>query len=278
MTLRIEDVVVGITTVPRRTDDDVPCNYLADTLRNLDQVQWPSSAPWYISYDAGGKPTPEDTALAPRARVVEHNRRLGVYGNWRYLAELLVAQYGPDRPYLMLQDDVQLSNGVVPYLPRAVEQSLATKPVGCFSLYTSPAMVPDGCAGANAFVPAALNKHSFWGALALLFPAGQLTKLLAAPRFLAHEHTARLDVVIGNTLVFDLGLELCVHVPSLCEHTGDWSTIGRHKIRSIQKNRRGYDFKPNFFAAHLRGPDRVPAPANVVAAAGGTGGTDATAD
>ena len=104
-------------------------------------------------------------------------------------------------------------------------------------------MVPVTCRGATGFVPAATDKHSFWGALALLFPPKALEKLLTAPRFMAHEHTARLDVVVGNTIVCDLQMDLCVHVPSLCDHLGAWSTIGRHKIPGIQKYRRGYDFQ-----------------------------------
>ena len=243
MIKQTSDVVVGITTAPRQTDSGQPCAYLEATLRALGRVGWPDGAPLYISYDAGGQPTPEITAAAPRARVLEHTQRLGVYGNWRYLANTLLAQYGPDRPYLLLQDDVDFCDGVVDYLPQATQRAAATRPVGCFSLYTSPAMVPVTCRGATGFVPAATDKHSFWGALALLFPPKALEKLLTAPRFMAHEHTARLDVVVGNTIVCDLQMDLCVHVPSLCDHLGAWSTIGRHKIPGIQKYRRGYDFQ-----------------------------------
>jgi len=239
---QLDDVVVCVTTAPRRTDDGADCDYLQMTLDNLQRVGWPSQIPWHVVCD-GGRTIAAGAAAQRGCRVSETPRRLGVYGAWRFAAEMLLTQYGPERCFLLLQDDVDFCDQIVGYVPQAMVQTARTCDVGCFSLYTSPAMVSPQHRSAHGFVPAALDRHSFWGALALLFPPYKLAALLATNRFIQHSHSARLDVVVGNALTNDLGAPIYVHVPSLVEHRGAWSTIGRHRIKSIQTNRRGYQFE-----------------------------------
>lgn len=173
------------------------------------------------------------TACCGDVALVQRQDRLGCFRNWASgLREL--ADASPDW-VVMLQDDVvwsrrgweTLMNGII----------MSDYGVGALSPYTSAGIAPVGRRG---WVPP--RQKSFWGALALAFPRDAATAVLDHPIFVSHDKPARLDVVVGKALA-DLARPLLVHMPSLCDHIGDISTLGRHKIPGIQYGRRGYNFR-----------------------------------
>jgi len=234
--------LVGVTTAPR-ADGAKRHDYLTPSLLSLTKAGW---QPPHVF----AEPDSNFTALvsAGVSSVYRNADTLGCYANWKQglthllrLADDMNAEcLGSCRWLLMLQDDVIWSDKTNPAsLYAAVHSVPRPEQVGAFSWYTSPSMVGTDDTG---FVHAALHKHSFWGALALMFPIESARRLLTAPRFVNHPKDCRLDVVIGNTLSLDLCLRLLVHNPSLCDHIGAFSTLGRHKIKGIQSNRRGHMF------------------------------------
>ena len=234
--------LVGVTTAPR-ADGAKRHDYLTPSLLSLTKAGW---QPPHVF----AEPNSEFAALvsAGVASVYRNADTLGCYANWKQgLTHLLrladdrnAECQGSCRWLLMLQDDVIWSDSANPEsLYAAIHSVPRPEQVGVCSWYTSPSMVGTDDTG---FVHAALHKHSFWGALALMFPVESARRLLNASRFVNHPQDCRLDVVIGNTLSLDLCLRLLVHNPSLCDHIGAFSTLGRHKIKGIQSNRRGHMF------------------------------------
>jgi hypothetical protein len=188
-----------------------------------------------------------DCPDVPLAGAVPHQAaaRFGCFPNWKRALAWTTARVEADF-YLMLQDDVVWRPAAAAALERLMDGAAAAAGFGFASPYTSPAMVPGaylGAASGQAWVPPAFYNRAFWGALALLFSRESAAALLRCPRFIAHDHHRKLDVVVGHCMR-DLGRAMLVAVPSLCDHIGEFSTLGRHLIRGNQWARRGYRFDP----------------------------------
>ena len=188
----------------------------------------------------------EPNAYMPRTEgVIPHVNReiLGCFPNWKN-SVLWLLEYTTADWILMLQDDVIWRNDGGLQLAAGMRDFPA---VGLLSPYTSPKMVPHEMRletpADDRWQEAQFYDKAFIGALALCFPRRSLELLVSHERFLGHTHHRKTDVLVGNTLRLELGLSILVHVPSLADHTGSWSTIGRHRIRGIQWGRKGLGYR-----------------------------------
>jgi hypothetical protein len=87
------------------------------------------------------------------------------------------------------------------------------------------------------------HNNAFWGAVAMCFPRASLIKMQTeGQRYINHKHHRKLDVVVGNSMRADMGMSIRVAVPSLVDHIGSWSTLGRHRLKGNQWGRRGFAF------------------------------------
>jgi hypothetical protein len=182
--------------------------------------------------------------------VVHKNpKTLGCFPNFRrslkYLLDHTTASW-----IMMLQDDcVWRADG------QTVIQAAINNPeyqgVGFLSPYTSKAMVPpedktviEQWDNNNAWRTCHFHNRAFWGAVAMVFPrASALRMETKSQRYREHRHHRKLDVVVGNAMRVELQLPILVHVPSLCDHVGSWSTLGRHRLKSNKWGRRGFLFR-----------------------------------
>jgi hypothetical protein len=161
--------------------------------------------------------------------------KLGCFPNWKRALTWLIAN--TDADWLMVvQDDVVYRSDVLARLEAGAEEFQF---IGALSPYCSVAMVePESWDTVEGWGQARFYNNAFWGALTLCFSRSVAEALLAFPRFRAHDHHRKIDVVVGNCLR-DMGLPLIVHRPSLCDHIGERSTIGRDRIRGNAWGRRG---------------------------------------
>lgn len=187
-------------------------------------------------------PDVEKFNITPVQRDVKH----GCFQNFRHGLKYLMAECPADW-YLMLQDDcVWRADGAAKLMALISQPDL--QEVGMISPYTSKAMVPmrekKRDKGKNVptdrVASCAFYNKAFWGAVAMVFPAASAAALDAHPRYRDHNHTRKLDVVVGNTLRQELKLDIKMCLPSLCDHIGAISTLGRHKLKSNQWGRHGY--------------------------------------
>ncbi len=178
-------------------------------------------------------------------KPVQRAEKLGCFQNFRHGLQHLM-QHEPADWYLMLQDDCVWRADSALVLG-ALLNDPAMQTVGMLSPYTSKAMVPfkekkrdeRGKPGDRVASCSFYNK-AFWGAVAMAFPHESAKALDAHPRYAEHAHTRKLDVVVGNTLRVELKLDIKICLPSLCDHIGAISTLGRHKLKSNQWGRHGY--------------------------------------
>jgi hypothetical protein len=243
------ELVIGMT-VGRRSEAAEATGYTAAAIQSLRAAGF--TQPLHVFCEPGAAaqlpPTGQHNTVV-HMNAVQH----GCFRNFRQGSRYLLEQ--TDAAWIMmLQDDgIWRADGWAHM--QAAMLAPAHQAVGYLSPYTSPAMVvrrPPARRPKSKAAPAApamawrschFYNKSFWGAVAMCFPRQGLEKLHASPRFVNHTHTRKLDVVVGNAIRRDLGLEILVAVPSLVDHIGKWSTLGRHKLRGIQWGRRGYAFK-----------------------------------
>lgn len=178
----------------------------------------------------------------------QNEQKLGCFKNFRHSLRFLTENTNADW-ILMLQDDcIWRLDGSVKIHEAINTPSLQT--VGFLSPYTSKAMVPAPQQKASlwrdksAWINAKFHNKAFWGAVAMLFPRDSAMKLESeSKRYREHKHHRKLDVVVGNAIRRELEMPIKVHVPSLCDHIGSWSTLGRHRFRGNQWGRRGFLFR-----------------------------------
>jgi hypothetical protein len=188
----------------------------------------------------------------PQARrwglAVHYNEAcLGCFPNFKHGAQLLVDETDADW-ILMLQDDAIWSPGAMDHLLEAINNP-EFQDVGFISPYTSKAMVAKSHKQQFAqskqqrWVHCHFHNRAFWGAVAMAFPRPSLVKMQTkGKRYKNHKHHRKLDVVVGNTIRHDLDMRILVAVPSLVDHIGSWSTLGRHRLKGNQWGRRGYAY------------------------------------
>jgi hypothetical protein len=169
-----------------------------------------------------------------RTLVHDNVTARGCFGNWKFALEHLLVH--TVSPWLMvLQDDAIWAPDAVTIL-RAKAHDRRNARMGFLSPYTSPVLVTeeftDGWNECRA-------GWGFWGALALCMQRAAAEELLQHSRFANHATTRQVDAVVAASML-DLERPSFVHVPSLVDHIGTTSTIGRDEDSA--EGRRGYRF------------------------------------
>lgn len=166
--------------------------------------------------------------------VHENVSKRGCFANWKYALEQLLA-YTTAQWFLVVQDDVIWRRGSAEILREQmrVRQELRT---GLLSPYTSPQVVEEGFVDGWNECRAGWG---WWGALTFCMKRGAAEELLRHPRFAEHADLQQVDAVVAASML-DLGRPSFVHVPSLADHIGTTSTIGRDG--DLARGRRGYRF------------------------------------
>jgi hypothetical protein len=175
---------------------------------------------------------------------------LGAFQNWRRALTTLVDCVDDDGWVLIVQDDVVFRRDCRARLDEGMDLH---PDAGFLSPYASVAMVGTAHKARqsqddDAWIPPSFHNNAFWGALTLCLPRSSAAKLLTLRRFRDHDHHRKIDVVVGNCMR-DMRLPMWIHRPSLCEHIGAYSTLGRHRIRGIAWGRQGYRFRPDDMGA-----------------------------
>jgi hypothetical protein len=233
-------ISIGMTTAPR------PEPYIGRAVTSLREAGF--DRPVHFFAEPGSGFTGVD--LPPDSVLWQSCTPLGCFPNWKWGLTVLADRAEPGDWIMLLQDDVIWRRDA----RKCLEDFLGCVPrtnLGFVSPYASVAMVSTrdkhDCAASPGqhWVPPSFHDSAFWGALALVFPVETARALLEFPRFRNHTHTRKVDVLVGNCLK-DMGRELWIAVPSLCDHIGAVSTLGRHRIKGIQWGRRGYGFRPDW--------------------------------
>ena len=179
-------------------------------------------------------------------RVHNNKTKLGCFPNFKHGLTWLLENTDADW-VLMVQDDAVWRRDSHNLLVNAAMHPDLQK-AGMLSPYTSKAVVPgrflDPKPDDNRWVECKFHNKAFWGAVAMMFPRASAERLLnESQRFRNHKHHRKLDVIVGNSLRRELQMQIMVHVPSLVDHIGSWSTLGRHRYKGNQWGRRGYLFR-----------------------------------
>jgi len=185
---------------------------------------------------------------APDVTMLQHEKKKGCFRNFRFGLKWLLDNTEADW-LLMLQDDALWRSDGWTIISESINSGDYDH-VGMLSPYTSKSMVFQGDKVKYAkkkvegWRKCHFHNKAFWGAVAMLFPRESAMKMEdESQRYRNHKHHRKLDVIVGNALRKELKLEILVRVPSLVEHIGAWSTLGRHKLRGNQWGRRGFHFK-----------------------------------
>lgn len=204
------------------------------------------------------EPGAEETPGWPQVIRHEHEETLGAFRNWRFALRYLLDNTDADW-VMIVQDDTIWTDDAADILQEAMD-TVESHTVGFLSPYASPAMVAKRYKTSGGDAPlrenitpqwidawhgnrtSAMYTQTFWGALALCIPRRSATRLLRAPRFVNHVHHRQIDVVVGESFR-DANLSRKLYIPSLCDHIGAISSLGRHKIPSIAWGRKGVGFK-----------------------------------
>ncbi len=187
-------------------------------------------------------------------RVHYNKEQLHCFGNFKRGAQFLIDETDANW-ILMLQDDAVWRKNSSALLQAAIDNP-ASQGAGFLSPYASKAMIAAGHkkrlkkdlqaknGPVQRWVQCNFYNKAFWGAVAMCFPRSSLiTMQTEGQRYKGHKHPRKLDVVVGNTIRRDLGLPIFMAVPSLVDHIGSWSTMGRHRLRGNQWGRRGFAFE-----------------------------------
>jgi hypothetical protein len=118
--------------------------------------------------------------------------------------------------------------------------------VGFLSPYVSPAMVPERAHNVRHYWVRSVRRN-FWGAVAMCFPRAALEYMINCPRFVNHKHHRQVDVVAGDVFFNSSDSRWpYIHLPSLADHIGVKSTIGRDKNPHSQWGRHGFSFNEDY--------------------------------
>ena len=170
-----------------------------------------------------------------------NNTQLGCFPNWKHSLTWLVKNVSADW-YMIVQDDVIYRNDTWAQLEKGINCP-KYQDVGFLSPYASAGMVSSGMRAKKGWWPAAHGPgKGFWGALTFCMPRQSAKLLLSNKRFRNHSHYRKVDVIVGNCFR-DMNRDRMICLPSLCDHIGRVSTLGRHKIKGIAHGRRGYRFR-----------------------------------
>jgi len=238
----MSSLVIGVTVAPRQNDAG-SVNYISESLKSLRAAGFDEPVHAFCEPRADADLPQDDTNL--HAHV--HDTVLGCFPNFRYSLNWLVSNTESDW-IMLLQDDCIWHPAGAAAVHKGFEQLPAA---GFLSPYTSRAMVHMGNPGhmnlsiqlPAGWAPHRFHNNAFWGAVALAFPRQSAVDLVNFPRFIEHDHHRKVDVVVGNC-IRDMEKTGYVHVPSICEHIGRHSTIGRDRISGNKWGRHGLRFDP----------------------------------
>jgi hypothetical protein len=194
--------------------------------------------------------TDEEFAALDSNLITHRNvTTMGCFGNWKATATWMAENTTEDW-VLIMQDDLLWCQAGAPTLQHAVD-TFDMNTTGFLSPYTSPAMVPDRARKMrDCWVRS--QRRNFWGALAFCFPRQSLNYLLDSQVFKNHKHFRQVDVVVGNVFFSsDDKRWPIIHLPSLGQHVGKKSTIGRDSNPASQWGRCGYGFNPEYRTNNL---------------------------
>lgn len=224
-------LAVGMTTAQRKE------RYVFESISSFRSAGFPHELQVYA------EPKSHDLTDLPGVVVHWNETRLNCFANWRHALTQLTSNISADW-YMVVQDDVKYRDDAWHQLEKAIN-SPKYQNVGFLSPYTSAAMVSSKFKNRKGWHPAAHGrKKGFWGALTFCMPAKSARMLLNNKRFIDHgkNNHRKVDVIVGNCFR-DMNLPRLVCLPSLCDHIGKVSTLGRHKIKGISHGRRGFRFR-----------------------------------
>ncbi len=229
---------VAVVTAPRRSPT------LARTLESLARAGWKTPS---VFAEPGSK-LPRSLN---RSRFTFRRKVLGAWGNWLLAASELALLHPEADAYLICQDDAVFCHHLRQYLETHLWPA---ERVGVVSLHT-PRHHTGAHPGFFPFDPG----WGAWGAMAYLFPNASLRILLSDPRVINHRHRGpgdglrNVDSVVGAWSRRN-GLPYFLHSPSLCQHTGETSTLWENS--TLQGRRSAGDFPGEEFDARSL-PGRV---------------------
>ena len=172
----------------------------------------------------------------PRTHLHVNEKKQGCFGNWK--TTLLYLLSNTKTPWLMIvQDDAVWAPGAAVVLRTMMLDPRAPQS-GFLSPYTSGSrtvVTKDFVDGWNE----TRAGWQFWGALALCMNRASAEQLTKHSRFVKHWDSKAVDAVVAASMI-DMRRPTYVHVPSLVDHIGVTSTIGRD--REAAAGRRGYRF------------------------------------
>lgn len=231
-------LTIAVTTAPRPDRID----YLSQSLTSLRRAKF--KQPVHVFAEPG--------CAAHKLRDVQVHQaptQQGCFQNWARAARWFV-ESAPTPWLLLLQDDCLWRNDAATVLEQAMQEFADNRKLGFLSPYTSKAMLAVSHRHAvmqnsseELWCPARFHDNAFWGAVATLWTADSLRRVVEHSRFTGHTHVRKVDVVIGNCCR-DMGLDILVRRPSLATHIGKKSTLGRDRIIGIQWGRYGFGFRP----------------------------------
>lgn len=238
-------LAIGMTVGVRRETKTV-YDYCSQAVGSLRRVGFNEELHCFI--EPGAEPHVPDHK---RWNIVPHVNKsvLGCFQNFKHGLDWLLQQTDADW-FLMLQDDCVWRADGSRLVHEAIERP-DMQNAGFLSPYTSKAMVEESLrvpesrwATENLWASCRFHNRAFWGAVSMLFPRQSATLMnTQSQRYLGHRHHRKLDVVVGNAMRAELNLPIYVHVPSLCEHIGSFSTLGRHRFKGNRWGRRGFLFR-----------------------------------
>lgn len=238
-------LAIGMTVGARRERKQV-YEYCRQAVSSLRRVGFTEALHCFVEPDAVGH-VPDHR----RWNIVSHvnSQVLGCFQNFKHGLDWLLQQTDADW-LLMLQDDCVWRADGASLIHAAIERP-ELQTAGFLSAYTSKAMVNEALrapesrwAAENLWAPCRFHNRAFWGAVSMLFPRQSATLMnTQSQRYLTHRHHRKLDVVVGNVMRAELNLPIYVHVPSLCDHIGSFSTLGRHRLKGNRWGRRGFLFR-----------------------------------
>lgn len=226
-------LAVGMTTAKRRE------RYAFTSLESFREAGFPQQL--HVFAEPGSHDLSDETDIT----FHQHKEQKRCFQNWRYSLTWLTENVEADW-YMIIQDDVVYRDDTWELLNKAINcGDYTARDVGFLSPYASAGLVSKNMKGQKGWRPAGgahARGKGFWGALTFCMPAASAHKLLALPRFRNHTHHRKVDVIVGNCFR-DLKLARLICLPSLCDHIGRVSTLGRHRIRGISHGRRGFRFR-----------------------------------
>ncbi len=222
---------VGVTTAPRKSAT------LRRTLKSLRQSGWTTDT-IFVFAEAGSARLLATVGMGPLKIIRRAPPATGAWPSFLLaLSELYLRDPHADA-YLMLQDDVDLVQGLKEYL---VENLWPAQECGVVSLHTPRHLTSEGGAG---FYKAQLG-WSTWGAQGFVFPNASVRAILSDRKVIEHrmrgigDGMKNVDSVIGDWCLRS-GQPFWLHSPSLAEHTGLHSTLWQ--VSSLEGRRSAGDF------------------------------------